>query len=186
MKGLYTKPISRLKELEALNRAINLELSNKNYNLEHHALSLDLVQTAGRFNKPYLFIAMKTHLRFSDVYSFDLKSAIRNNYFHVKQRKTGAVIRQRFILYDESVAKKFCNILNWNSYCNYNLLKSELKRKRISNFGSQDIKWNSLTHIFRHLDASFYFSRGYSLQYCSQILGHLAPDSISYYIHKEL
>jgi site-specific recombinase XerD len=129
---------------------------------------------------------MKTRLRFSDVVSLDLKSVISQKSFTVIQKKTKNKIRQPFIIFSENLVQKFLSIDEWPRFCNYNLLKTDLTRLRIQLLPAGAKDFNSLTHIFRHLDSSFLLSRGYSKKFLSDLLGHVATESINSYIHKDL
>lgn len=45
---------------------------------------------------------------------------------------------------------------------------------------------NSISHVFRHLRASWMFKKGQSIDEIKEYFGHISPETTAKYIHKEM
>lgn len=169
-----------------LAQLINIELSDKHYARSFHPLALHLVRISSVYNKFALFILCITNLRWSDASRINFSIAVKNKFFNIIQNKTSGIVSVPLSLR----VPELIDFIHFNDsiieFSSYNSVSSEIKRLLRSISLPLSLNFNSRTHIFRHLNASFYASIGYDSDFIMNKLGHFSVSSQVQYIHREL
>jgi hypothetical protein len=175
--------INLLSELSAL---INSEISLSYYNSHFHPLSIQIIRRSSIYSKFTLYLLNLTLLRFSDCLHFNLLSAVNCGSFYCVQKKTKRLIKRPFPIFNEEL-KSFL-LYNYDKlyYPGYEMLRSELKRILLSLHFSDHFDFNSRTHLFRHLNASFMYENNFPQVEIKEALGHSDLTSTDFYIHDDL
>lgn len=162
---------------------INKEMLHQSYELNHSPFSSKLVKSACAYNKLAVFLLFKTLFRWKDLEQFNLKSALENKRLIITQFKTGKKVSTEFKIYTAELYKELISIETISPFLHYKSTASELYRLSYRNIQPLMIDHNSLTHIFRHLEASFLSSKGFSKGHIARRLGHSDYASQVSYIH---
>jgi hypothetical protein len=184
------KPITdfykRRKQLSTIAHLINIELEGNHYVFENSELSLKIVRSLSITSKLQGFILLKSLLRFSDLYNFDIVHNTNNERFVLIQNKTSKIVTRPFKIFEPELKFELANFEGFYQILNYNILSNEIKRflRRYAFF--DDISWKHSCHIFRHLESSWQFSKGIPINIIANNLGDLESTVQNHYIHKEL
>jgi len=150
------------------------------------SLSHKIVLDCDRFNLPAVAMLALTCLRYSDLSNLDIRTYLNGGIVYVHQGKTETPFKLPDL--PAPTVRHSCNydipqVPFCSSYSSVRYAINQVLPRivRLSLDGSQ-----SVTHVFRHLRASYLYSFGNSLDYISSILGHRSNDSTKHYIHDAL
>jgi integrase len=173
-----------IKQLSQLCTQINAELLHQDYELNHCPFSSKLVKSTSMYNKLAVFLLFKTLFRWKDLQQFDLKSALLNKRLIITQFKTAKKVSVEFKIFTPELYTELYSITDIKPFLNYTSAANELYRLSYHLIQPILIAHNSHTHIFRHLEASFLSSKGFSKNYIANRLGHSDLSSQQNYVHK--
>lgn len=175
--------IPQKKILGNISREINIELQHKFYSENFPEFSIQLVSSIHYLFKLQTFVLMKSLLRFSDAKQINLRKSVSLKLIKVIMQKTKKEVIIPFNILNPSLESQLITLTTYAEIWDYVGLSNELRYKlREINF-PLDFNGKALTHVFRHLQASFLFSREYPLSYISQLLGDSESVVKNYYIH---
>lgn len=178
-----TSSRSKVQILSDLKYLINIELTDSHYFDNYHPLALQIVRAGTIYYSYTLFLLMKTLLRYSDVIKFDVKKAIKNECFFITQKKTGNPVRNSFIIKND-LLKEFLLFNEEKLFLNsYDGLRRWIERYMSNNYSGHKLEFSNKTHLFRHLGASFFYTKKIPIERIKSLLGHYNIESTRYYIH---
>jgi hypothetical protein len=149
-------------------------------------IAIDIISKAHMSLKPALFVMAISLLRFSDAKMLLKKFPLLPPHVLFKQGKTKHFVSldfsniPTFLLHNIFIASKKIDIFN---YANLSTYLSTYSRFHLKSF---NLSFNSKTHIFRHLQASFLNTQKCNSDFIKKKLGHFDNHAIKSYIHKEL
>jgi integrase len=149
-------------------------------------ISMSIVEATDRFNLSTVGALCLTCLRYSDLFKIDWCRYVEGNSISVVQGKT----ETRFII--KPLASDVTACFGPNSVpavpfpASYSSVRYALNNV-LPRF-VRDILTDSfsVTHVFRHLRASYLFAKSMPKDYISSLLGHRSKDAVEYYIHPDL
>jgi len=162
---------------------INNELLYPLYTENISPISLTIIHRSSMYNKLALFLLAKTLLRFSDLQKLNLKTAIEQKQISIRQEKTDKIVSIDFLILSQELRNKLSSIDDLSKHLNYESIRSELRWITPESVRSTLLDNNSSTHIFRHLEASYLHSKGFSRTKIARRLGHFDIGTQKFYIH---
>jgi len=175
--------IPQKKILGNISREINIELQDNIYSDFFPQFSLDLTRSTHYLFKLQIFVLMKSLLRFSDAKSLNIRKVVLEKTINVTMQKTKKNVVIPFFLANKRLESILSTLTFYSEIWDYVGISNELRyRLREVNF-PLDFPGKALTHVFRHLQASFLFSKEYPLSYISDMLGDSENVVKNYYIH---
>jgi len=175
--------IPQKKILGNISREINIELQDNIYADFFPQFSIDLTKSTHYLFKLQIFVLMKSLLRFSDAKSLNLRKVISEKSINITMQKTKKNVVIPFFISNEKLESMLSTLTFYHEIWDYVGISNELRyRLREINF-PLDFSGKALTHVFRHLQASFLFSKEYPLSYISDMLGDSESVVKNYYIH---
>lgn len=169
--------------LGKISREVNYELQHKHYTYNFPEFSLQLVSSIHYLYKLQAFVLMKSLLRFSDAKSISLRKAVTLGHIETVTQKTKKNIVIPFQIFEPRLESMLIALSFYPQIWDYVGLSNELRYKlRDINF-PLDFGGKALTHVFRHLQASYLYSKEFPLSYISELLGDSESITKNYYIH---
>jgi integrase len=122
-------------------------------------------------------------LRFSEALSLSAQDVYCSKTLIIHQGKTG--VRKRInnncrVSYFDCSVPSGSDLLFPSSY---DALRRDIQCKLPQPWRSYSHQFCDATHIFRHMNATFYFENGVSVNKIAIILGHNSLDSVACYLH---
>lgn len=178
--------IHKIELLSKFSQLILTEVQDAIYTRNNPRFSLDIVKRSDVFNRIAIFLLMKTSLRYSDLELIDFKSAIEKNKISIVSKKNKFPISKSFEIKNPQLQNLFFDFNFCRDTLSYERARSVLNK--IIPFTVKNILPNhhSSTHIFRHINASFLYSKTKSKSSVSILLNHHSNDACESYIHQSL
>lgn len=175
--------IIQKKKLGNISRQINIELEDKLYSDYFPEFSIQLVKATHYLFKLQIFVLMKSLLRFSDAKSLNLRKVVTLKQIDIVMQKTKKNVVIPFPIANKRLESMLTTLTFYHEIWDYVGISNELRYKLREIHFPLDFPGKALTHVFRHLQASFLFSKEYPLSYISEMLGDSESVVKNYYIH---
>lgn len=146
-------------------------------------LELRYITSANFLFKSYLFYAVITSLRFSDLYELELSKINKTKSLLLIQHKTKRTKAINFFFLNNELVKATHAIVSFKSLFNYEQLRKEIKRLNLLLQRNNQLNYCNKSHLFRHLRATHLNNSNASPRAIAEQLGHMDLESQKWYIH---
>lgn len=173
-------------QLAVISTAINIELQEDLYYENYPDFLINIVKHIPFRSKLTSYLMMTTLLRYSDIKKINLKHLMVEKSQLIIQTKTSKSIRISCCPTTPLLISRLLNFQHLKDTLSYSAFIGDIKQQ-ISNsviLRSQTFKRKS--HIFRHVEASFLYQRGYTIEYIARLLGDEPSTVLNSYIHSSI
>lgn len=150
---------------------------------EHSPLSLAILHSLPPLSFVPAFIQIWTGCRYNEIFQVPIDAIKTNSSFTIQSSKSKYKKEIPALKLYKPNQLRSLDPRTSVSVCSYDKYKEDIRKCKIHLDIQLPKNILDCTHIFRHIEASFYNSRGRDLKYISDYLGHGSDKTTLSYIH---